>query len=144
MEEQRIRDEENLNDFLKNVDVKRLFATVVSDRLPMWSVLVFYESEEIPEKTEKNTEAKKSIELSPDENNLYEKLRNWRWEKAKTEKIPSYMIVHNNSLKLIVKSRARTEEDLLEIKGIGEKIVNKYGAEILNILNTYFKNKPPF
>lgn len=75
------------------------------------------------------------IELTPQQEAIYEQLRQWRSKKAHEEKIPSFMILHNSHLKgLIVALPISSIDDLLTIKGFGGKRTLKYGEEILKIV----------
>ena len=136
--EQGSRDEESLNRFLRKVEVKNVFASVVDERLPIWSVLLFYEGEAGGgRRVGAKAEPEEEIVLTPEEEQLYEKLREWRWEKAKEENVPGYIIARNVSLRLLAKSAVSTEEDLLSIRGIGPRSVEKYGADMLEVLKQF-------
>jgi len=65
---------------------------------------------------------------------IYEALRNWRTQKASEENLAPFIIAHNSWLKQIIKLRPSTPDDLIEIRGFGEKRAEKYGREILEIL----------
>ncbi len=136
--EQRGRDEKNLNRFLGQVEVKNIFASIVNERLPLWSILVFYEGEAAGgRRSGAKAEPAEEIVLTAEEEKLYEKLREWRWEKAKEENVPGYIIARNISLRLLAKSAVRTEEDLLSIRGLGPASVEKHGAAMLEILRQF-------
>lgn len=65
---------------------------------------------------------------------LYNKLKLWRRERAFKEKIKPYLIFSDTVLIDITNSLPKNEEELLNIRGVGEKKVAKYGEEILKIL----------
>jgi superfamily II DNA helicase RecQ len=124
-----------LNKFLENIKIVRIFSSFLSGNIPFWSILIFYE-----QKTEEVKSTKASIEeiiLAPEEEEIYEALRRWRNKQAMEEIIPPYIIAHNSWLKKIVKVNPKTKEDLLSIKGFGKKRVEKYGDEIIKILNSF-------
>ncbi|MGI8640974.1 MAG: HRDC domain-containing protein, partial [Pyrinomonadaceae bacterium] len=75
------------------------------------------------------------IVLSPEEEITYNALREWRNERASHDGVPPYLIAQNDSLMQIAKLQVGTKEEILQIKGFGEKRTDKYGDEILNILN---------
>ena len=136
--EEKSRDEKSLNSFLRQVEVKNIFASIVDERLPLWSILVFYEGEAAGgRRSGAKAEPEEEIILTAEEEQLYEKLRGWRWEKAKEENVPGYIIARNVSLKLLAKSDVRTEEDLLSIRGIGPASVEKHGAALLEVLRQF-------
>ena len=66
---------------------------------------------------------------------LYEKLRSWRSAQARTKKIPAYTIFHDKTLKALASVQPKDETGLLQISGIGQAKVEKYGEEILSLIN---------
>ncbi len=138
--EERSRDEKSLNRFLRQVEVKDIFASIVDRKPPLWSILVFYEGEgEAAGGGRAGSKAapEEEIKLNAEEQELYEKLRQWRMEKAKEDNVPGYIIARNLSLQLLAKSGAGTEEDLLAIRGIGPATVEKHGAAMLEVLKQF-------
>jgi len=131
-------DESALNEFLENIKVSRIFSSVIGGEAPFWSVLIFYE-----DKTEKvkHTLSAEEITLTPAEEGLYEALRRWRNEQATKDGIAPYMIAHNSWLKQMIKMHVKTKEDLLRIKGFGEKRTEKYGDDILKVIESFLHNK---
>ena len=67
-------------------------------------------------------------------NELFDKLKAWRREKARAEGIKPYIIFSDASLIEIANKLPKTKEDLMNIRGVGEKKIDKYGEEILKIL----------
>lgn len=47
------------------------------------------------------------------------------------------MIFHDSVLKFVAKQRPKTKEELLQISGVGNKKYDKYGEEILKIVNQF-------
>lgn len=136
--EQGSRDEESLNRFLRQVEVKNIFASIVDERLPLWSILIFYEGEaKGGRRAGPKAQPAEEVVMTPEEQQLYEKLREWRREKAKEENVPGYIIARNVSLRLLAKSAVTTEDDLLSIRGLGPRSVEKYGAAMLEVLKQF-------
>jgi ATP-dependent DNA helicase RecQ len=75
------------------------------------------------------------IVLTADQEKSYAALRSWRNEQASQTGLAPYMIAHNDSLMQIAILEIKNKEDLLQIKGFGEKRAEKYGDEILRVLN---------
>ncbi|MDR2926173.1 MAG: DNA helicase RecQ [Azoarcus sp.] len=65
---------------------------------------------------------------------LFERLRTWRASTAQTRSVPAYVIFHDATLRDIAISRPATQDDLRQITGIGERKLEAYGAEILEIV----------
>ena len=65
---------------------------------------------------------------------LLKKIRQWRYEKAKDQKIRPYVIFNNVTLVDLATRQPMTREELLSISGIGEKKVELYGDEIVSII----------
>lgn len=64
---------------------------------------------------------------------LREKLQQWRSERFKKDNVPAFMIMHQSTLMEIAARVPKTKADLLRIKGFGEERFKKYGEEILAI-----------
>jgi superfamily II DNA helicase RecQ len=80
--------------------------------------------------------APEPVKLTAEQENSYNALRNWRNERASQDGVPPYLIAHNDSLMQMATMIIKTPEDLLQVKGFGEKRVQKYGDEILRILSS--------
>lgn len=65
---------------------------------------------------------------------LKNQLKNWRSEKVNKTGLPLYMIIPNSAIDEIARFKPQTKNDLLNIKGMGEMKVAKYGDEIMRIL----------
>ena len=64
---------------------------------------------------------------------LRERLFQWRMDRFKKDNIPAYMIMHQATLLDIATYIPQTKKELLAIKGFGETSFKKYGDEILAI-----------
>jgi len=73
--------------------------------------------------------------LDSGEQAIYQALAAWRTKKANEENLPAYIIAHNSMLAQIARLRPKTLKDLNAVKGFGERRINKYGKEILGIIN---------
>jgi ATP-dependent DNA helicase RecQ len=69
--------------------------------------------------------------LSPTAHGLFERLRAWRAETAKTHGVPAYVIFHDATLREIADTRPQTLDQLRGITGIGAKKLEAYGEKIL-------------
>ena len=66
---------------------------------------------------------------------LFERLRSWRGEKAREQKVPAYVVLHNSHLEEISARRPRTIQELGSVKGIGLRRAGRYGEEILALIH---------
>jgi translin len=90
-----------------------------------------------PEPRPKKAESTAAEEppLDSGEQEIYKTLAAWRTRKANEENLPAYIIAHNSMLTQISRLHPEAPEDLNAVKGFGERRINKYGKEILNIIN---------
>ena len=68
---------------------------------------------------------------------LYNIFKSWRRDKAIKEDIKPYIIFSDSTLIEMVNRLPKNREELLNIKGIGEKKLDKYGDEIITLINEY-------
>ncbi len=65
---------------------------------------------------------------------LYAKLETWRRETAKAEDRAAYLILTNDTMQKIAATKPQTMQALLDIKGIGEVKLERYGEALLRII----------
>lgn len=70
---------------------------------------------------------------------LREKLMQWRSDRFKKDNVPAYTIMHQSTLMAIASVIPHTRAELLAIKGFGETSYKKYGEEILAITTGFSK-----
>lgn len=75
------------------------------------------------------------------DDNLYEVLRKYRLEKAQELCYRPYMIFNNKELEELVLKRPNTREELLAITGFSDAKVNRYGDDIIKIIQEDVGNK---
>ncbi|HEX8288715.1 MAG TPA: HRDC domain-containing protein [Pyrinomonadaceae bacterium] len=143
-------EEEKFNEFLESVNVSQTFASAIGNEF--WSILVFYEkanssvqneppaavktSKDISAKTDEPVKsAPEPALLTVDEEQKFNKLKQWRNERAAQDGLPPYMIAPNDSLMRLAASDIKSVEDFIAVKGFGEKRAQKYGEEIIRILS---------
>ncbi len=110
----------------------------------------FMETEELlvmklpKEETEKKSESKEkknrrkkgavAAELSEKDAELFKILRELRREIAAEEKVPPYMVFADKTLAGMCVMRPATLDEMLEVSGVGEHKLEKYGDRFLEIL----------
>jgi ATP-dependent DNA helicase RecQ len=66
---------------------------------------------------------------------LFNRLREWRGERAKAEGIPPYVICNNRQLAEVVQRRPTTLSALAAVDGFGKAKLKKYGEQLLALIN---------
>ncbi|ATD55827.1 DNA helicase RecQ [Clostridium chauvoei] len=66
---------------------------------------------------------------------LFNKLRLWRKERSIKENIKPYIIFSDSTLIDLANNKPKNKEELLNIRGMGEKKFEKYGEEVLNLIS---------
>lgn len=74
------------------------------------------------------------------DDNLLQKLKDWRRDTANKEGIDSFRVFHNTTLETITLLKPKTKKELMSIKGIKERKFNKYGESILALVNGNSEN----
>ena len=70
---------------------------------------------------------------------LFEELRQWRSAKASEQGVPHYRILHQRVLIQIAVHLPATLNDLRKIKGIGRRLCERYGEELIALILAYRK-----
>jgi len=65
---------------------------------------------------------------------LFERLKSWRGEQARRQRVPAYVVLHNSHLEEIAARKPRTIEELGTIKGVGLRRAARYGEEIIALV----------
>ncbi|MFN0301994.1 MAG: DNA helicase RecQ [Burkholderiales bacterium] len=77
-----------------------------------------------------------SYEVGEGSRGLFEALRAWRAQTAREHNVPAYVIMHDATLKEIVRVAPRNHEDLAEITGMGVRKLENFGAHLLRIVES--------
>ena len=79
------------------------------------------------------------VEVSSDvlHSKLYETLRNWRNKEAERLKLPVYTVLQQKALLGISNTLPTNSKELLAVPGIGKKIMERYGAVLLDMVDEY-------
>lgn len=134
-------DQKIVNDFLENVEMKKSSTSFVEGKVNYWSIIIHYleknESELETENQKSETKKPKLAEsdLTKDELIIVDYLKQWRTEKAQEEMLPAYMILSNLDIYSVAKEKPSNFSELLNVHGFGEKKVEKYGDDIISLLN---------
>lgn len=66
---------------------------------------------------------------------LFNAVKNWRRERAYKDGIKPYIIFSDATLIEIVNKLPKSREELMDIRGVGEKKVERYGDEVLSLIS---------
>lgn len=83
----------------------------------------------------KSAQQKRMIgDLSADDQQQFEKLKQVRTELAKQQNVPAYVICHDASLRQLAKVRPTELAALNAISGFGESKIEKYGQQFISVI----------
>ncbi|MDQ3428317.1 MAG: HRDC domain-containing protein, partial [Actinomycetota bacterium] len=74
---------------------------------------------------------------SPDaaiDEELFERLRAWRGDQARSQQVPAYVVLHNSHLEEIARRKPKSVHELGSIKGVGLRRAARYGEELLALV----------
>jgi hypothetical protein len=92
------------------------------------------------EQPERKHEVKVEVETSStgiEHVELFNELRSWRSFQAESQNLPHYMILSQKALLALAQFLPASAQELKRIKGIGNKTIEKYGEELLEIIQLY-------
>lgn len=84
--------------------------------------------------TKKKARVKKVFSTGPIKSDLWSALREKRANLAKRRRIPAYKVFHDATLKEMARRKPESMDELLEISGIGEAKLRKYGKIFLEVI----------
>lgn len=126
------KDQNVLNEFLATVTFKKS-STQYIEVENYWSLIVHYDDNESSHPT--RLERKSFEDLSVKDQQVFMYLKQWRTEKAEKLQQKNYMICHNSELIDLAMYKPSNLDELLQIKGFGQQKAEKFGDDILAILN---------
>ena len=85
-----------------------------------------------------NGNCEKSVNIDMD---LFERLRQLRYNISAEEGVPAYVVFDNRSLEHMAIEVPRNNEDFLKIVGVGKRKLEEYGSVFLKEINTYYNKK---
>ena len=70
----------------------------------------------------------------PVDDALFERLRAWRLERARTDEVPAYVVLHDATLRALAAAKPETESDLASVKGFGPTKLERYAEDVLAVI----------
>ena len=71
---------------------------------------------------------------TPDEG-LFERLRAWRLERARSDEVPAYVVLHDATLRELASAKPGSHRDLAGVKGFGPTKLERYAADVLAVIS---------
>jgi ATP-dependent DNA helicase RecQ len=65
---------------------------------------------------------------------LVDALRAWRLERSRADGVPAYVVLHDSTINEIAAAKPASPRELSRITGIGPTKLERYGADILEIV----------
>ncbi|GGF13312.1 DNA helicase RecQ [Flavobacterium limi] len=90
---------------------------------------------------DKNEIKESKVKSKPAANSLFETLRKLRYEIAKEDEVPAYVIFSDAALRQMETLRPMSDEEFLAIDGVGKTKLEKYGSEFINAIVEFQKSK---
>ena len=80
----------------------------------------------------------KATDIAPtgESASLFDKLRALRLELAKAAGVPPYVVFHDSTLREMAQLKPTTLEQMAALSGVGEKKLERYGRQFLEILRS--------
>ncbi len=72
--------------------------------------------------------------LAVDDALLFDALRAWRLERARSDKVSPFIVAYDSVLAEIAERRPQSDDELLAIRGMGPAKVAKFGVEMLSVV----------
>ena len=131
--------EESLKRLNQASDVKLAVLEAVSQGFNVKAYLLAKAKAMIEKPKPKTAKTPAKIEVSGDilHPELYNTLRLWRKEEAIRLKLPAYTILQQKALLGIANALPTSSKELLAIPGIGKKVIERYGIQLLEFVDQY-------
>ncbi len=81
-----------------------------------------------------NRKSRQKITIAPEDEVLWEALRECRKELAEENAVPPYVIFHDATLQEMLQQRPMSRIELLAITGVGQSKLDKYGSAFIDII----------
>ena len=88
----------------------------------------------VARKTAKTKTKPKLLAIAEEDRDLWEALRDCRKRLADENNVPPYVIFHDATLMQMATEKPRSSQDLLEISGVGQTKLDRYGSEFLEVV----------
>lgn len=76
------------------------------------------------------------IDLTADEEAMFEALKRWRLDAARKSKVPAYIVFGDMVLRTIARDQPENLAQLSQIKGVGPAKLENYGDDVISVLTS--------
>lgn len=81
--------------------------------------------------------SRKKIPVRPEDEQLWEELRDCRKRLAEEHGVPPYVIFHDATLKEMLSARPMCHMDMLTITGVGQSKLDRYGNDFIDVISRH-------
>ncbi len=78
-----------------------------------------------------------AIALNVGEQALFEALRAWRSDTARSHGLPAYVVFHDTTLREIARLKPASLADLRGVTGLGERKIESYGQDLIRVVEQF-------
>ena len=75
-----------------------------------------------------------AAQATPDER-VFEQLRAWRLERARSDEVPAYVVLHDATLRELAAVKPSSHQDLAGVKGFGPTKLERYATDVLAVIS---------
>lgn len=129
--------DEEIDKFLINKKLKSYEVRFFSEKNSHYWTL-FIEYDEIIDKKNRTPEV---IKLTDEEKHFLLRLKELRKNLADKNGVPVYVVATNKELLGVVKNKPKTLESLKNIDGFGKRKLEKYGKDLIQLVNNYYSSE---
>ena len=87
--------------------------------------------------------AKANADLDADAAALFQRLREWRADQARSQGVPAYVVFGDATLREFATARPSTLGELSGVTGVGQKKLETYGQAVLDVVSSVVGGRPP-
>ena len=73
---------------------------------------------------------------------LVERLRQWRLERSRADGVPAFVVLHDSTLRELAVVQPQSHGELASIKGLGPAKLERYGDELLAVIEAASFTRP--
>ncbi len=94
-------------------------------------------------RSDRSTATPSSGDLDGAAASMFERLKAWRLRRAQSDDVPAYMVFSDATLRAIAAARPTSTEAMLEISGVGPSKLERYGADVFEVLGERIRRLAP-